>query len=124
MKKNVLEWSVFAVSACVVAATLGYLAVNAVRAEHTPPNLRIFAGAPGRHEGFHRIPLIVRNTGDATAESVRIEVVLRRGEKEVERAELDLAFVPRKSEREGWVTFHEDPRGCAVVTRAVSYELP
>ncbi|HET8773079.1 MAG TPA: hypothetical protein VFP80_04790 [Thermoanaerobaculia bacterium] len=124
MKKNGLEWSVFAASACVVVAALGYLAVSAVRARHTPPDLRVFAGAPGRHEGVHRIPLLVRNIGDATAESVRIEVVLRRGEEEVERAELDFAFVPRKSEREGWVTFREDPRGCAVVTRAVSYERP
>ena len=66
----------------------------------------------------------VTNWGDTTAESVRIEVVLRRGEEEVERAELDLAFVPSKSEREGWVTFREDPRCCAIVTRAVSYERP
>lgn len=124
MKKNGLEWSVFALSACVVAAALGYLAVSAVRAERTPPDLRIFAGAPGAHGDVHRIPLVVRNVGDATAESVRIEVVLRRGEEEVARAELDLAFVPRKSEREGWVTFRQDPRCCAVVTRAVSYERP
>lgn len=124
MKKNALEWTVFALSACIVAATAGYLAVAAVRADHTPPDLRIFTGTPRRHADVHRIPLVVRNAGDATAESVRIEVVLRRGAEEVERAELDLAFVPRKSEREGWVTFREDPRCCSIVTRAVSYERP
>jgi uncharacterized protein (TIGR02588 family) len=124
MKKNVLEWTVFAISACIVVAMVGYLAVSAVRAEKTPPDLRVFAGAPQLHADVHRVPLLVRNIGDATAESVRIEVVLRRGGKEVERAELDLAFVPRKSAREGWVTFREDPRCCAIVTRAVSYERP
>jgi uncharacterized protein (TIGR02588 family) len=124
MKKNALEWSVFAISACIVVAALGYLAASALRTEKTPPDLRIFAGKPSEHEGGHRVPLLVRNAGDATAESVRIEVVLRRGQEEVERAELDLAFVPRKSEREGWVTFRENPRCCAVTTRAVSYETP
>ena len=124
MKKNALEWTVFAASACIVLATLGYLTVSALRAEKTPPDLHVFAGKPGEHKGAHRIPLLVRNTGDATAESVRIEVVLRRGGEEVERAELDLAFVPRKSEREGWVTFRENPSCCSVTTRAVSYETP
>jgi uncharacterized protein (TIGR02588 family) len=124
MRKNALEWSVFAISLCVVVAALGYLAVSALRAEKTPPDLRVFAGTPDTRAGVHRLPLLVRNLGDATAESVRIEVVLQRGGREVERAELDLAFVPRKSEREGWVTFRHDPRGCAIVSRAVSYERP
>ena len=124
MKKNALEWVVFAVSACIVLASLGYLAVSAVRGGHTPPDLRVFAGTPNARAGVHRVPILVRNAGDSTAESVHVEVVLRRGEREVERAELDLAFVPRKSEREAWVTFREDPRCCAIVARAVGYEKP
>jgi uncharacterized protein (TIGR02588 family) len=123
-KKNRLEWSVFAASTIIVLAALGYLGVSALRAEKTPPDLRLLVGTPGRHAGVHRVPILVRNIGESTAESVLIEVVLRRGEEEVERAELDLAFVPRKSEREGWVTFRNDPRCCAMVTRAVGYETP
>lgn len=123
-KKNVLEWSVFAASALIVLATLGYLGASALREKKTPPDLRVLVGAPGMHMGVHRVPILVRNTGASTAESVLIEVVLRRGEEEVERAELDLAFVPRQAEREGWVTFRNDPRCCAMVARAVGYETP
>ena len=123
-KKNVLEWTVFVASALLVLATVGYLAAAALRAKDTPPEVRIFAGPPAAHEGVHRVPLLIRNDGDATAESVHIEVLLLRGEEEVESAELDVAFVPRKSEREAWVTFRHDPRCCAIVTRAVGYEKP
>ena len=123
-KKNVLEWSVFVASALLVLATVGYLAAAALRTNDTPPDVRIFAGPSAAHEDVHRVPLLIRNDGDATAESVHIEVLLLRGEEEVERAELDVAFVPRKSEREAWVTFRHDPRCCEIVTRAVGYEKP
>lgn len=123
-KKNRLEWIVFVASACVVLAVMGYLAWSAVSEDKTPPDLRISAGTVIAGEGSYRVPLLVRNLGDTTAESVRIEAVLRRGDEEVERAELDLTFVPRRSQREGWVTFRRDPRCCKLITRAVSYEQP
>ena len=122
--KNGLEWTVFIASSIVVLAVLGYLATKAWTEKKTPPELRIETGTMIASNGSYRVPLLVRNTGGATAESVVIEAVLRRGEEEVERAELELSFVPRRSEREGLVTFRHDPRCCAIVTRAVSYEEP
>lgn len=122
--KNWLEWTVFLASTIVVLAVLGYLAAKALTEKKTPPDLRIEAGAAIARDGVHRVPLLVRNVGGSTAESVVVEAVLRRGEEEVERAELELMFVPRRSEREGWVTFRHDPRCCSIVTRAVSYEEP
>jgi uncharacterized protein (TIGR02588 family) len=122
--KNGLEWTVFIASSIVVLAVLGYLATKTLTEKKTPPDLRVEAGAVIARDNSYRVPLLVRNVGGATAEAVVIEAVLRRGEEEVERAELELSFVPRRSEREGWVTFRHDPRCCAIVTRAVSYEEP
>jgi uncharacterized protein (TIGR02588 family) len=122
--KNGLEWTVFIASSMVVLAVLGYLATKALTEKETPPDLRIETGAVIARDGSYRVPLLVRNTGGATAESVVIEAVLRRGEEELERAQLELSFVPRRSEREGWVTFRHDPQCCEIVTRAVSYEEP
>lgn len=118
--KNGLEWSVFFLSAALVLAILGYLVYAATQNRDSPPDLRITTGAPQSH----RVPVTVRNHGDSTAESVRIEVLLLRGEEEVERAELDLPFVPHQSKREGWVEFRHDPRRCTIATRALSYETP
>jgi uncharacterized protein (TIGR02588 family) len=122
--KNGLEWTVFIASALVVLAVLGYLATKALTEKKTPPDLRIEAGAAIAQNGSYRLPLLVRNTGGATAESVIVEAVLLRGGEELERVQLALSFVPRRSEREGWVTFRHDPRCCMLETRAVSYEEP
>ncbi len=123
-QKNWLEWSVFAMSLCIVLASLGYLGVSALREKRTPPDLRISAGTAIGGAGGYRVPIVIRNAGHSTAATVHVEVLLLRGDEVVESAELDLPFVPRQSEREGWVTFRHDPRCCAVVTRAVSYESP
>jgi uncharacterized protein (TIGR02588 family) len=122
--KNGLEWTVFIASSLVVLTVLGYLATKALTEKKTPPDLHIEAGAVIARDGSYRVPLLVRNNGGATAESVVVEAVLRRGDEVVERVQLALSFVPRRSEREGWVTFRHDPRCCTIETRAVSYEEP
>ena len=122
--KNRLEWSVFAGSTIVVVAVLAYLGWCAFHDRDTPPDLHIFTGAAIAGPRSFRVPVVVRNDGQSTAESVHIEVLLMRGTEEVDHAELDLPFVPRQSEREGWVTFRHDPRCCTLESRATGYESP
>lgn len=122
--KNALEWAVFAASVIVIVAVAGQLAVSAFRQKTSPPDLHVATERPVPTHGGWRVAVLVRNTGDQTAEQVKVEVALRRGGEEVERAELDIVFVPRKSSRRGWVTFRSDPGGCTVAARAMSYETP
>jgi uncharacterized protein (TIGR02588 family) len=122
--KNALEWSVFALSALIVAATLGYLVWTALTQHRSDPELRVVTGSPSARGGVHRVPVLVQNAGNETAKNVKVEVVLLRGGREVEGAELNLLFVPRRSRHEGWVAFSEDPRGGTIRARAVSYERP
>lgn len=122
--KNWLEWLVFFVSLAIVVATIGYLVAAMRRTSERPPDLRVFVGQPVAGNAGHRVPVVVRNEGDITAEQVHVEVTLRNGTEEIARAELVLAFVPHRSQREGWVVFQRDPRCCAVEGRAVGYEVP
>lgn len=123
-EKNAVEWSVFALSALIVAAIIGFLVSAAIRQEKIPPDLRITTGAATATHAGHRLQVNVKNVGDVSAEQVRIEITLRRGDEEVERAELDIPYVPRKSERTGFVTFRKDPRCCEIASRAMSYDAP
>ncbi len=123
-EKNAVEWSVFALSALIVAMIVGSLVTAAIREKKVPPDLHITTGAAMTTHAGHRLQVTVKNVGDASAEQVRIEIALRRGEEEVERAELDIIYVPRKSERTGFVTFRNDPRCCEVTARAMSYDAP
>lgn len=128
--KHPLEWAVFALSAVLVAATVGYLAYDALRGDDAPPLLTVEVGHAEADEpragssGPWRVPVTVSNAGHATAEGVRVEVTLEIPGSPPETADFDVAFVPRESKREGWVTFRSDPSRGRLTGRAVGYEKP
>ena len=122
--KNVLEWTVFAASLALVAAVLTALLIDAVRSGEAPPDLVVRLGAARRAGGTFHGPIAVHNRGDATAEGVGVEVVLAVGGREVERAEVNFAHVPRHSSRRGWVAFRHDPACCELVARPVGFQAP
>lgn len=124
VEKNPLEWAVFAVSLVVVLATLGYLIYDAATAREAKPDLRVELGRPEPLSGGFAVPVTVHNRGDETAEGVRVEVVLETPGKPPERAELDIAFIPRQSKREGWITLRSDPAKGRLTGRAMGYEKP
>ncbi|MCA1629691.1 MAG: hypothetical protein LC785_09655 [Acidobacteria bacterium] len=123
VKKNRVEWSVFAVSLVLVLGTLGYLVYEGARADKAAPDIGVRLGTPERRTQDFVVPVFVTNSGDETAEGVQIEVVLEGGA-EPERGEFTIAFVPRRATREGWVAFRSDPRGARLTPRVLGYEKP
>lgn len=115
----------FAVSAILIAAVIIILVHEGRSAGDAPPSLRVETGVAHESAGAFRIPVRVHNTGDETAEDAQIEVELI-GEdgKVIEHSQLTIAFVPRRSIREGWVAFHNDPRCCKLTTRAAAFTKP
>jgi uncharacterized protein (TIGR02588 family) len=122
--KHPLEWIVFAVSLVLVAGTLGFLAWDAIRGEDSPAALSVEIGRPEPRGGAWAVPVTVHNRGDMTAESVKVEVTLETPGAEPERADFEAAFVPRRSKREGWVTFRSDPSRGKLSGRAAGYSTP
>lgn len=124
VKKNGLEWIVFAVSLAVVLGTVGLLVQDMVRGESSPPDLRVELGAPRRQAQGWAVPVTVRNKGGETAEGARVEVTLAVPGQPPERAGIDMAFVPGDSRREGFVTFTGDPARGRLSGRVVGFETP
>lgn len=125
LEKNWLEWIVFAVSLVLVVATLGYLVYDGATTGNTPPSIEFELGKPQLQADHFIVPVSVTNRGDETAEGVHIEVVLENGGQEQESAEFEIAFLPRLSTREGWVTFETDPRTVdGMNARVLGYEKP
>ena len=81
-------------------------------------------GQPEAHDGYFAVPVKVINRGDATAAGVQVEVVLRRPGGESETGQMELPFLPRRSTREGWVTFRHDPAEGKLEPRVLGYEKP
>jgi len=124
IKKNRLEWIVFAAGLMLVACTLAYLIYAGVSMGTEPPSLEVRLGTPEKRQFNFIVPVAVMNHGDETAQGVRIEVVMEGGSGETTRSEIDFPFVPRRAIREGWVTFQDDPRSAQLKGRVLGYEKP
>jgi uncharacterized protein (TIGR02588 family) len=123
IKKNWLEWAVFYVSLALVVGVTGYLAYDAATAGTEEAEIEVSLGEPAASGAGFAVPVRVSNRGGQTAEGVHVEVLLRHAGGE-ERGEFVVAFVSRRSAREGFVTFRADPRGGQTEARVVGYEKP
>jgi len=125
VEKNWLEWIVFAASLVLVLSMLGYLVYDVATVGEVPPNIEVQLGQPQLQSNRFLVPLSVTNRGGETAEGVHIEVTLENGSKEEESADFEIAFLPRNSTREGWVTFKTDPRTVEQMqARVLGFEKP
>lgn len=122
MNKNWLEWTVFGLSLLLIGVVIGVLGREALSASNTPPLLNVELGSPEQRGDSYMVPITVRNTGDHTAEQVIVEVTLEGVE--TETSELDLAYVPRGSQREGWAVFTQDPTQGQLSGRVLAFEQP
>jgi uncharacterized protein (TIGR02588 family) len=121
-QKNALEWIVFAVSALLILGVLAAL-IHATRdSHHAPPDLIIATGEGVQKNGVFQLPVTITNRGDQTAEDAQVEILLLEGNVEVERAELEVSFVPSGSTRTGFVSFRRNPASFSVVTRVAFNE--
>ncbi len=121
MKKNALEWSVFAASLMAIAACIGVLTYEQVTYTGGPPRITATIGSVTEQPGGFAVEVIVRNDGGATAENLQLEVTI---EGAPERAEAVVAYVPYRSQRRAWLVLATDPRGRGVVVRVLGFEEP
>ena len=124
VEKNRLEWAVFGVGLVLVLGTVGFLAWDAARGGDSPPDLSVTLGSPERRAAVWAVPVTVSNGGQETAEGAHVEVVLELPDGTREEAEVDFAFVPRGSKREGWVQFLHPPATGRLTGRVTGYEQP
>ena len=121
MKKNALEWSVFAISLGLIVVCVGVLGYEQLTRTDRPPHVTAaVAQIVEQPEGF-AIEVVVQNGGDRTAENVRIEIVV---DGTPERGEAVVAYVPYRSQRRAWLVLPSDPRHRRLVVRVLGFEEP
>jgi uncharacterized protein (TIGR02588 family) len=126
VRKNWLEWVVFAAGLALVLSALAYLVYDGATMGNDPPSIEVRLGAPEPRAHNFIVPVTVMNHGDETAEGVAVEVLLESGDGggEPARGELTIAFLPRRATRAGFVTFRQDPRAARLTARVLGYEKP
>jgi uncharacterized protein (TIGR02588 family) len=122
--KNRLEWTVFAIGLVLVLATLGFLVRESIVDAGGPPEVVARLGEARPSASGYLIPVEVANIGQSTAEDVLVPIFLDLPDGEREEAELNIAFLPRDSKRNGWVSFRDDPRRGTLRLGAIAFEVP
>jgi uncharacterized protein (TIGR02588 family) len=122
--KNRLEWAVFAVGLVLVLATLGFLVRESIVGTGGPPEVVARLGEARPSASGYLIPVEVANIGQSTAEDVLVPIFLELPGGKQEEAELNIAFLPRDSKRDGWVSFRGDPRRGTLRLGAIAFEVP
>ncbi|MGH7580399.1 MAG: hypothetical protein ACREM9_09535 [Gemmatimonadales bacterium] len=122
--KNRLEWVVFGVGMVLVLATLGFLVRESVVGDSGPPEIVANLGAPRASRSGYLVPVEVSNVGRTTAEDVLVPIFLKLPDGTREEAELNIAFLPRDSKRNGWVSFRGDPEQGKLEVGAIAFEVP
>ena len=123
-EKNPLEWTVFAIGLVLVFATLGYLVRESLVGDGGPPEVVARLGESRPSASGYLVPVEVANSGPTTAEDVLVPIFLEMPGGKREEAELSIAFLPRDSKRNGWVSFRGDPRGGTLSLGAIAFEVP
>jgi len=124
LAKNRLEWTVFALGLALVLATLGFLVRESAAGNDGPPDVVVTLGERRPSRGGHLVAVEVANVGRTTAEDVRVPIFLELPDGTREEAELNIAFLPRDSKRNGWVSFRSDPEKGKLEVGAIAFEIP
>lgn len=125
VQKNWLEWSVFAASLVIILTIVTYLVYDVTTMGDSPPIVEVRLGAAEPRNGSYVVPVTLHNSGDQTAETVTVEVLLLDDGAEIETAEVTIDFLPRQSTRSGWVTFTTDPATAdEIQSHVLGYQEP
>ena len=123
MKKNTLEWIVFATSAALILCCVALLIHRQLSGSGSPPSISVATGEIVETTGGYAVAVRVQNDGDTTAEEVAVEATLSWPGGE-EHGEITLAYVPYHSHRRAWIVFTRDPRQARLDARVIGYREP
>lgn len=123
-RPNAIEWVVGALCALLVVAMIGFVLYQGV-VEATPrPAITVERGDVGPAGDGFRVGFRALNSGGQTAAGVTVEGVLLRDGRQIEASEVQLDYVPARSERRGALLFTVDPRTHQLELRAKGYRQP
>jgi uncharacterized protein (TIGR02588 family) len=124
-RKNKLEWSVFAISALLLFSLIAYLCYEAFNHTPSPPDLEVSYSRDSSNRNPFAYKILLQNHGEETAEDVIIEASLMKNDTIIDRSELQIAFSPKRSKREGWINFGTDPAEVdSILVKVMSYKKP
>lgn len=122
-KRRAAEWTVFAVSALIVASVAVAIGLRAFGSD-VPPAFTTTVQQIEEREGDYYVMVVVENTGDVTAEEVKVDATLHPPGSPPVAADQTVMFLGGHETREVTFVFTEDPRVGRLETGVSSFLVP
>jgi uncharacterized protein (TIGR02588 family) len=124
-QKNKLEWTVFAFSSLLLLCLMAYLCYQTFTHSPSAPDLQVTYAKDTASNNLFGYRIYLDNHGGETAEDVMIAVSLLKSDTIVESSTLQIAFSPKRSKREGWISFTANPeKADSIQVKVMSYKKP
>lgn len=121
-KKNYLEWSVFGLGLILILSVMGYLVYQIYTQNSIPADINVEYSLDPTQNNLYRYKLTAMNSGGETVENVVIELSLVKADSALEKSEISFQYIPKESQRIGWITFNTNPSEAdSVVTKVISF---
>lgn len=118
-----LEWILGGIGLLIFVAGVGFLLTRAASPE-VAPTLKLEVQRVVRVENGHLVEFIASNQGSETVADLHIIAALMQGEREAERVELTMDYLPGRSQRHGGAYFERDPKNHRVKLVAQGFQDP
>ncbi|MBC7530081.1 MAG: hypothetical protein H7318_00790 [Oligoflexus sp.] len=119
-----LEWIISTAGFMLVVAMLGFIAMNAMKGENSPPAITVHAEKISPNGSRFLVQIRVENKGASTAAGLTVEGVLKDGDKEVGTSTVTLDYLPAHSYRTGGLFFDKNPEALSLELRPLGYQAP
>lgn len=119
-----LEWIAGGLGLLLVLLTLGFVGLEALNDDGSPPDIVIETSEVRQVTGGYLLLFRAVNKGASPAAAVQVEGVLRPSGGNEETATTTLDFVADHSSKDGGLFFRNDPRLGGLVLRPVGFASP
>lgn len=124
--RTMAEWITLGISGAILLGIVGVLTWLSFRGAEHPPVIVVEPGMDQVREddsGYY-LPVVIRNTGDATVADAVVHAELDTGSGQPETAEITIDFLDGGETAAGAFVFREDPASGELTTGVTSYKEP
>lgn len=124
LKYNKLELGTFFLGIAVLMVLISYLVYQIFQEKEAPPNLKITHTYQPQMEDY-AFEVKIENSGEKTAEDVRLNMTLYQEGKKTETGEVSFSFVPVKSKKTAYIVFNQHRKANdSLVISSRTYNTP
>jgi uncharacterized protein (TIGR02588 family) len=120
----ILEWVLGGIGVALLSVCVAFLVYEGVQGDESPGAITTEVKDVVNTNGTHIVTFELRNAGTQTLSNVHVTARLLDDDREIERAQTVIDYLPGHSRQEGGFYFKSDPRAYELVIAPEGYQKP